>query len=155
MTTIQQPLKETVYLLALVFTRRLREELGASQFADVCFNEYNVNRHMSVDDLCDPNQTMIDAHKEILGREPWFPCNADEGLATMEQVDADFDLMELAWDKARLLWAMQHLNTCLEAKGYSPLNSEQQSLFLKEDAQRISERNEMIADIEARVFGNA
>lgn len=154
MTTIQQSAKETIHLLALVFTRRLREELGASHFAAVCLNEYNIIRHMSIDDLCDPNQTMIDAHKEILGREPWFASDIDEGFATIEQVDADFDVLELAWDKARLLWAMQHLNTRLEAKGYSPLNSEEQSLFLEEDAQYVAERNDMINDIEARVLGN-
>jgi hypothetical protein len=59
---------------------------------------------IGADDVCDANQFMIDAFHRVFGREPRFASDVDEGFATTAQVDADFDLMENAWEEAKRIW---------------------------------------------------
>lgn len=64
-----------------------------------------VNQESEVEDLCDANHFMIEAFCDIVGREPFFPSDVEAGLATEDDVDADFDTLERIWDRAKKQWA--------------------------------------------------
>ena len=46
----------------------------------------------------DRNELMITAWVQVLGREPRFPSDVDEGLATAEEMYADADAIDTAFE---------------------------------------------------------
>jgi len=85
--------------IAKSFTWHMKQEIGHQRFALMVSRDNDL-----AEDVTDPNQIMIDAFKNVMGREPWFASDVDEGLAKMAQVYADHDLIESAWDLARNSW---------------------------------------------------
>ena len=84
--------------IAVAFTSRLKSYLGGD-WAKIESGEAHPN------DLCDANQLLIDAFAEVYGREPFFPWDVEEGLATENDINSDFDTLESIWDRAKEQWA--------------------------------------------------
>lgn len=91
--------------VALSFTSRLKGYLG-DRWAKIESGEAHPN------DLCDANQLLIDAFAEVCGREPFFPWDVEEKMATQANLDSDFDTLESIWDRAKQQWA----NALIETK---------------------------------------
>lgn len=89
--------------IATTFSRILRASVRADEWQTIQ-SEAKRGR-MVADDFCDANQALIDAFSCVVGREPWFASDLDEGNATEAQLDADFDTLEEAWRLARIQWA--------------------------------------------------
>lgn len=139
--------------LALIFTRRLKERLSREQWAEVIF--WEGNESTCVDDFCDSNQMMVDAFREMVGREAWFPRDVKNGKVSEEQMYDDTELMDDAKFRARLMWQLEHLNNRLADAGYGPLNDHQVSVFLRDDRTSDgSEKGAMMMIFEKHYLGN-
>ncbi len=84
--------------IAARFTSKLQSYLG-EKWAEVQSGACGAN------DLCDANQLLIDAFFDVCGREPFFPFDVEEGLATEADLNSDFDTLERIWNLAKQQWA--------------------------------------------------
>lgn len=84
--------------LSEAFEAVLRDHLGAENFRKVqelnrkCKSEKHCHSH----DFIDANMAMLEAYKQVLGREPLSPC--DEPEPSEAALKADADLWNEAWN---------------------------------------------------------
>jgi hypothetical protein len=88
--------------LARAFAAVLRADIGIRKLAAaVSANQYETSASVChTHDWCDANESMAAAFESVFEREQALPCDVDEGLATQEQVDADIDVWNDAWNIA-------------------------------------------------------
>lgn len=94
---------EKVARCAALFVAGLREELTAAEFnamrernaletyKDVCHSH----------DFCDANMVMAAAFEKVMGREPFTPCDVEEGACAEESAEADCEFFNVAWEMAK------------------------------------------------------
>jgi hypothetical protein len=91
---VEVPVRE----IGIAFLAVLRQWLSDDQYAQLTDP---ANDLTLADQFCDANMAMDTAFRQVMGRAPCLTSDSDEGDATEAQVDADLELMCLAWDVAR------------------------------------------------------
>jgi len=89
--------------IAIAFARYLKDAMPPEDYAALVSRD-KVSETSNANDYCDANQVLIEVFCNVMGREPYFATDIDEGNAIEAQVDADFELLEQAWAKAKRIW---------------------------------------------------
>lgn len=113
----------SVQKIALRFDALLRRELGDDFAVVVEMNKTAKGGICHAHDFCDPNQVLIDAFAQEIGREPVLSSSGDD------EADGDFDLMADAY-------ALWHTQTGYQS-GLSPADT--LSIVCREWAFAVSE----------------
>jgi hypothetical protein len=87
---------EQIDTVAARFVERLQAALTPAAFESVRDGTHP-------NDVCDANQVLIDAFADVFGREPYFPSDVEQGLATDDEMDADADFLDAVWDASVFL----------------------------------------------------
>jgi hypothetical protein len=82
--------------VAARFVERLQAALTPAAFESVRDGTHP-------NDVCDANHHLIEAFADVFGREPYFPSDVEQGLATDDEMDADADFLDAVWDASALL----------------------------------------------------
>lgn len=92
--------------MARRFSELLLDEIGETRLSAV--NErngtdafYRTSDTCASHDFCDANMVMEAAFRHIMGRDPWMPCDREEGKCTEDDEQADVHAWNAAWEKAK------------------------------------------------------
>lgn len=107
-----RPIDDVGARLAATFADGIIEAVTAGELAEIRKRNAaaggGLNMQCATHDFLDANMTMLAAFQEVLGRDPRWPSDVDEGKCTEAESDADFALIESAWVRAQAAYLTAH-----------------------------------------------